>query len=121
MSVNAALVRLTYPSHMLGRAIGINALVVATSAAVGPTLGSGVLAIADWRWLFFINVPLGIVTATIAGFALPYTERHVRPLNHAGVVLYVATCVLLIAVLKPLAHEEAKLAAILQVVVACVF
>src|SRR5215831_17928871 len=34
MSVNAALVRFTYPSHMLGRAIGINALVVATSAAI---------------------------------------------------------------------------------------
>ncbi len=121
MSVNAALVRFTYPSRMLGRAIGINALVVATSAAVGPTLGSGVLAIADWRWLFFINVPIGIVAATIARFALPYTERTPRPLNHAGVILHVATFGLLIAGLQSLAHEEAKLVAMLQIAAACVF
>ena len=36
MSVNAALVRFTYPHRMLGRGIGINAMVVAVSAAVGP-------------------------------------------------------------------------------------
>jgi DHA2 family multidrug resistance protein-like MFS transporter len=121
MGVNAALVRFTYPSHMLGRAIGINALVVATSAAVGPTLGSGVLAVADWRWLFLINVPLGIVTATIARFALPYTERTSRPLNHVGVVLHIATFGLLIAGLQSLAHEAGRLVAILQVTAACVF
>jgi DHA2 family multidrug resistance protein-like MFS transporter len=121
MSVNAALVRFTYPSNMLGRAIGINALVVATSAAIGPTLGSGVLAIADWRWLFFINVPIGIVTASIARFALPYTELRPRPLNHAGVVLHVATFGLLIAGLQSLAHEDAKLVATLQIVASFVF
>src|SRR5215475_3804024 len=40
MSVSAALVRFTYPQRELGRAVGINALVVATSAAVGPTVAS---------------------------------------------------------------------------------
>src|SRR3984893_3090946 len=38
MSVNAALVRFTYPQALLGRAIGINALAVAVSAAVGPPI-----------------------------------------------------------------------------------
>ena len=37
MSVNSALVRFTYPRALLGRGIGINAMVVAVSAAVGPT------------------------------------------------------------------------------------
>ena len=41
MSVNAALVRYTYPRALLGRGIGINALVVAISAAVGPTVAAG--------------------------------------------------------------------------------
>ncbi len=41
MSVNAALVRFTYPRNRLGRGIGINALVVAVSAAVGPDPGRG--------------------------------------------------------------------------------
>src|ERR1700746_3125683 len=48
MSVNAALVRFTYPRNQLGRGIGINAIVVAISAAAGPTIAAGILAIATW-------------------------------------------------------------------------
>src|SRR5580700_5055174 len=88
MSVNAALVRFTYPQRSLGRAIGINAFVVATAAAVGPTLASGVLAVGTWRWLFGINVPIGIVTFIIAVNALPESERTARALNLAGTLLY---------------------------------
>jgi DHA2 family multidrug resistance protein-like MFS transporter len=121
MSVNAALVRFTYPSRMLGRAVGINALVVATSAAVGPTVGSAVLAIADWRWLFAINVPIGLIAASIATFTLPHTERMHRPFNYAGVILHVATFALLISGLQSLAHEEARIAATVQIAAGCAF
>ena len=61
MSVNAALVRFTYPRHRLGHGIGINALVVAVAAAVGPTLAAGILSVANWPWLFAVNIPFGIV------------------------------------------------------------
>jgi DHA2 family multidrug resistance protein-like MFS transporter len=121
MSVNAALVRFTYPSSMLGRAVGINALVVASSAAIGPTMGSAVLAIADWRWLFVLNVPIGLIAASIATFTLPYVERMHRPLNYAGALLHVATFGLLISGLQSLAHEETKLAAMLQIAAGCAF
>src|SRR5882762_255518 len=75
MSVSAALVRFTYPQRDLGRALGINTFVVATCAALGPTIASAVLAVAQWRWLFGINVPLGVITILIAIRALPDTER----------------------------------------------
>src|SRR6185369_14033141 len=52
MSVNPALVRFTFPRVMLGRGLGLNALVVALSAAAGPTVASGILAAASWPWLF---------------------------------------------------------------------
>ena len=61
MSVNVALVRFTYPTRQLGRGIGINALVVAVSAAVGPTFAAGILAVGTWPWLFAVNIPFGIV------------------------------------------------------------
>ncbi len=48
MSVNAALVRFTYPRKQLGHGIGINALVVAVSAAVGPTIAAGILSVGTW-------------------------------------------------------------------------
>ncbi|MBS0580570.1 MAG: MFS transporter [Proteobacteria bacterium] len=107
MSVNAALVRFTYPHASLGRAMGINAFVIATAAALGPTLASAVLAVAHWRWLFGINVPIGIVAAIIALRALPESERVHRPLNHAGAALSAATFALCLSGLQSLAHHAA--------------
>ncbi|MDB5510935.1 MAG: multidrug transporter [Enterovirga sp.] len=78
MSINAALVRYTYPSRLLGRGIGLNAFVVSFASAVGPTVASGILATASWQWLFAINVPIGIVTLGVAYFALPRTVTTAR-------------------------------------------
>ena len=57
-SVNTALLRIIYPKRQLGRGMGINALVVAISLAAGPTVASLVLSVADWNWLFALNVPI---------------------------------------------------------------
>lgn len=115
MSVNAALVRFTYPQHMLGRAIGINAFVVATSAATGPTVASAVLAVAQWRWLFAINVPIGIVAIAIAVCALPATERVPRRMSYMGTALNAGAFVLLVTGLQTFAHEQAALVAVAQI------
>ncbi len=115
MSVNAALVRFTYPQRHLGRAIGINAFVVATSAALGPTIASAVLAVAHWRWLFGINLPLGILAIAIASYALPDSEPTRRPLNYVGALLYAGTFGLLLSGLQSLAHDAATAFALLQI------
>src|SRR5450432_2013452 len=115
MSVNAALVRFTYPQASLGRAMGINAFVIATAAAVGPTIASAVLAVAHWRWLFGINVPIGIVATVIALQAMPNSERVRRPLNYAGAALSAATFGLTLSGLQSLAHHEATALALLQI------
>ena len=60
MSVNAALVRFTYPRTQLGHGIGLIALVVAVSAAVGPTLAAAILSVGTWPFLFAVNIPFGI-------------------------------------------------------------
>src|SRR5215471_19757671 len=100
MSVNAALVRHTYPHRYLGRAVGINAFVVASAAAIGPTIASAVLAVAHWRWLFGINVPLGALAIVIALCALPDNERAARSFNLAGAALYAGTMGLLLSGLQ---------------------
>jgi DHA2 family multidrug resistance protein-like MFS transporter len=73
MSVNSALIRFIYPRSHLGRGIGLNAVVVAASSAVGPTVASAILLVGDWQWLFAINIPIGAVTFLIARRALPET------------------------------------------------
>jgi DHA2 family multidrug resistance protein-like MFS transporter len=120
MSVNTALVRFTYPQHMLGRAIGINAFAVATAAAIGPTIASAILAVGHWRWLFAINVPIGAVAIAIANYALPVTERQRRKLNFAGAALHACTFALLVSGLQALAHDTATPLAIGQIVCAFV-
>jgi len=115
MSVNAALVRFTYPQRSLGRAIGINAFAVAVSAALGPTIAAAVLAVAHWRWLFGINVPIGLVTLLIALRALPESERSHRPLNYVGALLYAGAFGLALSGLQALAHHAATPLALAQI------
>ncbi|WP_205215019.1 MULTISPECIES: MFS transporter [Sphingomonas] len=71
MSMNAALVRSIYPTSMLGRGIGYNAMVLSVSAAAGPTLAAFILEVARWPWLFLINLPIGIAAVTLGLKALP--------------------------------------------------
>lgn len=71
LSVNSALVRLTYPTELLGRGIALNSVVVATASVAGPTVAALVLAVASWPWLFLIQVPFGIVLLWVGRKALP--------------------------------------------------
>ena len=98
MSVNAALVRLTYPRAMLGRGMAINSLVVATSSMAGPTVAAGILSVASWPWLFAINVPLGLLTLWMGHKALPANpavNRQSEPIALLDVVLNILMFTLL--------------------------
>lgn len=79
MSVNSALVRLTYPSSLLGRGIALNSVVVATSAVAGPVVAAAILSVASWPWLFLVNIPLGVVLFFLGKRVLPRNET--RPMT----------------------------------------
>ncbi|MFY0582800.1 MFS transporter [Cystobacter fuscus] len=96
MSVNAALVRFTYPNRLLGRAIGINALVVAVSSAAGPTIASAILSLSSWPWLFAINLPMGCIALLIAHRSLPHTRRSGLPFDLTSALLNALTFGLLL-------------------------
>ncbi|KQR50553.1 MFS transporter [Brevundimonas sp. Leaf168] len=107
MSVNGALVRYTYPQRLLGRAVGINAVIVSLAAAAGPTIASAILAVGHWRWLFALNVPMGLIAVSLADFTLPHNRLQPRKLNWVGAALNAAAFGLLITGLQSLAHGEA--------------
>ncbi len=79
--VNTALLRFIYPHKLLGRGIGINALVVAVSAAVGPTIAAAILSVANWPWLFAVNVPIGIAALITGWSSLPQFAARQAPLR----------------------------------------
>ena len=90
MSMNAALVRATYPADMLGRGIGYNAMVLSMSAAIGPTLAALILSVASWQWLFLINLPIGIVAILIGRKSLPDPHGHGNPFDWPSALLSAA-------------------------------
>jgi EmrB/QacA subfamily drug resistance transporter len=61
LAVNSmAIITEAFPTSELGRAMGLNAITFAAGSIVGPVLGGIILTVADWRWIFFLNVPVGI-------------------------------------------------------------
>jgi MFS transporter, DHA2 family, multidrug resistance protein len=87
MSMNAALVRATYPASMLGRGMGYNAMVISVAAAIGPTLAALILSVASWPWLFLINLPVGIAALIVGRKSLPDPHGHGHPFDWVSAVL----------------------------------
>lgn len=78
LAVSSALIRSTYPSAQLGRGLGVNSVIVASSAAAAPTIGGLVLAVAPWPWVFACAIPFALISFVL-GRALPDTPpRHAR-------------------------------------------
>ena len=71
MSINMTLLRLSYPKHWLGKGIGLNATIVAIASVIGPSLAALILSVATWHWLFYINIPLGVITLFMGYKSLP--------------------------------------------------
>ncbi len=60
-AVGVAMLTGAFPSSERGRVLGLNALMVALGISVGPTLGGVITQYLTWRWIFYVNVPLGII------------------------------------------------------------
>ncbi len=56
-----AIITEAFPPSQRGRAMGINSVVWAVGSIIGPLLGGIILATASWRWVFLVNLPIGIV------------------------------------------------------------
>jgi EmrB/QacA subfamily drug resistance transporter len=77
-----------FPPERRGAAFGMTGAVIGISTVAGPTLGGLIVTNWDWRWIFFMNVPVGILALVGTFFVIP----DVRPgrrhrLDLTGVVL----------------------------------
>lgn len=120
MSVSAALVRFTYPPEVLGRGIGLNALVVALSAASGPSIAAVILYVADWPWMFMVNLPIGLAAFLLGIRVLPRVPGIRKPLDIPSALLQAAAFGLLIYAIDSLGHGSGIGLAALELVVALV-
>ncbi|MDW3684285.1 MFS transporter [Cupriavidus sp. CV2] len=118
MSVNTALVRFIYPPTKLGRGIGLNALVVGITIAVGPSVGALILSVASWPWLFAINVPVAIFALALARTALPVTPPQPRSFDYRSALLSALVFALFILGVDGAGHAQWRPAAAAGLVVA---
>ncbi|MFC4950649.1 DHA2 family efflux MFS transporter permease subunit [Pseudonocardia sp. GCM10023141] len=78
------------PSRM-GRVLSTSAVPAILAPAIGPPVGSLIIANGSWPWLFLINVPIGIVALLIASRLLPRGERTPSGRIDVGGLLLVGT------------------------------
>ncbi len=109
MSVNVALVRLIHPASRLGWGIGINAVIIAVSAAAGPTITSAILAVASWPWLFAFKVPVAAAAVAIGIYVLPESPRASHRFDMVSAILSAITFGSLIAFLDALSRPGSNI------------
>lgn len=103
--VTPALIRFLYPPDRLGRGLGVYAMVVGVAFTAGPTLASVLLALGGWQMIFLVNVPLGLLAASLSLFALPETSRNVRRFDLLSALLCSGFLGFLLIGLSALSHR----------------
>jgi MFS family permease len=86
---SVALVVTSVPGRQRRAALGVQAAAQAVGLASGPVLGGLLVAAVGWRWVFFLNVPVGLVAVVAGRYLLPRTRRRAesRGTDAGGMVL----------------------------------
>jgi EmrB/QacA subfamily drug resistance transporter len=83
-----SIITATFPPRQRGMAIGIWAGVSAMALAIGPLVGGIVTEQIDWSWIFFINVPIGVLAIVVARLVIRESrdESHEQRLDLPGLL-----------------------------------
>ncbi len=77
----------TFPQKERGRAMAIWGIGVMVGPILGPTLGGYITQALNWRWTFYINLPVGLLSLLLTWRIVPDTPRRERNMDWLGFVL----------------------------------
>ena len=80
----------TYPAHERGKALAIWGMGVMVAPILGPTVGGWLTETVNWRWNFYINVPIGILSFLLALRYVPDTVQKARRMDWWGLAFLAA-------------------------------
>ncbi|WP_070377767.1 MFS transporter [Rhodococcus sp. WMMA185] len=82
-----AVITRTFPPDRRGTAMGLWGAVAGVATLVGPIAGGVLVDNLGWEWIFFVNVPVGVVAFVLAWRLVPSLETHRHKFDIPGVVL----------------------------------
>jgi EmrB/QacA subfamily drug resistance transporter len=82
-----AVITRTFPAHSRGAAMGLWGATSGVATLVGPLAGGLLVDGFGWEWVFFVNLPVGVVGFVLAWFLVPRLETHPHSFDVGGVAL----------------------------------
>ncbi len=82
-----AVITRTFPQHRRGSAMALWGATAGAAFLVGPLLGGVLIDTLGWEWIFFINVPVGLIGLVAAVRLVPSLGRHAHAMDWVGVLL----------------------------------
>jgi EmrB/QacA subfamily drug resistance transporter len=86
MAVPYAIITASFPAAERGKALGINAISISAGLAIGPSLGGLVTSLLSWRFVFLINIPIGIAGLLWGHHVIPELKGQLGKIDIPGVV-----------------------------------
>jgi EmrB/QacA subfamily drug resistance transporter len=101
MANSQGIITRSFPENERGRALGINGAFVALGSLFGPPLGGFIISVASWEYLFWINVPIGIIVFLLGIKVYPKNTRTEKiKIDALGAALFVVAIVPLFIALE---------------------
>jgi EmrB/QacA subfamily drug resistance transporter len=75
MTLGMAIITENFPPQERGKALGISGSLVSIGIITGPIVGGLILSVASWRWIFFVNLPIGIVGTWMVHRFVPEAQQ----------------------------------------------
>lgn len=96
MATNQGIITETFPASERGRALGMSGTAVALGTMVGPTLGGLIVSVAPWKYIFLINIPIGIIVYIAVLKILSFSKKKEKiSFDIKGNVLFMISIILL--------------------------
>ena len=91
-----AVITRTFPPYRRGSAMALWGATAGVATLVGPLLGGVLVDSVGWEWIFFVNVPVGVLGFVLAYRLVPRLETHAHSFDLLGLVLSGASLFLLV-------------------------